>query len=252
MRAGVRDVVFLAVIVGATGIMGAGLVHSSGSPSAQPPKPLAVRSDPRTIVETVDGSFRARWVSRKSRSGRSGVRTGRDAPAGPGALRLGPVARRDPPLRGQAEGQARVAAWLDELLADRRCADYLAERFARAFVGTEDGPFLLYRRRRFIAWLSDAILENRPYDALVTRPDRRPGPLDRSSRRPISCPSRSIPDAGRPTPDRLAARVARAFLGARIDCAQCHDHPVSALETGRFSRPGGVLRRRPLQPARHS
>ena len=45
---------------------------------------------------------------------------------------------------------------------DRRCADYLAERFARAFVGTEDGPFLQFRRRRFMAWLSDAILENRP------------------------------------------------------------------------------------------
>ena len=34
MRAGVRDLVFLAVIVGSTGIMGAGLVHSSRSPSA--------------------------------------------------------------------------------------------------------------------------------------------------------------------------------------------------------------------------
>ena len=33
------------------------------------------------------------------------------------------------------------------------------------------------------------------------------------------------PELGKPTPERLAARVARAFLGVRIDCAQCHDHP---------------------------
>ena len=53
--------------------------------------------------------------------------------------------------------------WLDDLLRDRRSADYLAERFARALVGTEDGPFIQFRRRRFISWLSDAFLENRPY-----------------------------------------------------------------------------------------
>ena len=29
----------------------------------------------------------------------------------------------------------------------------------------------------------------------------------------------------KPDAERLAARVSRAFLGARIDCAQCHDHP---------------------------
>jgi len=28
-----------------------------------------------------------------------------------------------------------------------------------------------------------------------------------------------------PDPERLAGRVARAFLGVRLDCAQCHNHP---------------------------
>src|SRR4029077_4642586 len=42
------------------------------------------------------------------------------------------------------------------------------------------------------------------------------------------------PEAGRPTPDRLAARVARAFLGARIDCAQCHDHPFQPWKQADF------------------
>ena len=51
-----------------------------------------------------------------------------------------------------------IDAWLDDLLRDRRSSDYLAERLARAYVGTEDGPFLVFRRRRFVAWLSDAIL----------------------------------------------------------------------------------------------
>ncbi len=45
--------------------------------------------------------------------------------------------------------------WLSHLFEDRRTSDYLAERFARAYVGVENGPFLVYRRRRFVSWLSD-------------------------------------------------------------------------------------------------
>ena len=51
----------------------------------------------------------------------------------------------------------RLEHWTRRLLADKRFADYFAERLARAFVGAEDGPFLLFRRRRFIAWLSDSL-----------------------------------------------------------------------------------------------
>src|SRR6202035_2473383 len=28
-----------------------------------------------------------------------------------------------------------------------------------------------------------------------------------------------------PNPERLAGRISRAFLGFRLDCAQCHNHP---------------------------
>ena len=114
--------------------------------------------------------------------------------------------------------QGRVETWLDELLVDRRCADYLAERFARAYVGTEDGPFVLYRRRRFVTWLSDAFMENRPYNVLVSELIASQGLwTDHPATNFVSVTF--DPDAGRPTPDRLAARVARAFLGGRIDCA---------------------------------
>jgi hypothetical protein len=42
------------------------------------------------------------------------------------------------------------------------------------------------------------------------------------------------PELGRPTPERLAARVSRAFLGMRIDCAQCHDHPFQPWKQSDF------------------
>src|SRR4051794_20853521 len=61
----------------------------------------------------------------------------------------------------------RLADWLDRTLKDRRYTDYFAERLARAYVGTEGGPFIVFRRRLFVPWLSDELMANRPYDALI-------------------------------------------------------------------------------------
>ena len=58
-------------------------------------------------------------------------------------------------LEAQPEGQ-QLQWWISRLLADRRYSDYFAERFARAFVGVEDGPFIVYRRR-LVDWLSDGL-----------------------------------------------------------------------------------------------
>ena len=69
-------------------------------------------------------------------------------------------------LQSLPEGQ-RIEWWLSRLLEDRRYADYVAERLARSYVGTDNGPFIVYRRRRFVTWLSDQLLANKPYDQLV-------------------------------------------------------------------------------------
>ena len=127
----------------------------------------------------------------------------------------------------------RIDAWLDDLLRDRRCGDYLAERFARVFVGTEDGPFLKFRRRRFVAWLSDAILANRRYDANVRDLIADEGLwTDHPATNFLTVTTDEKTE--RPTPDRLSARVARAFLGVRLDCAQCHDHPFQPWKQEHF------------------
>ncbi|HAW30659.1 MAG TPA: hypothetical protein DCY03_21475, partial [Planctomycetaceae bacterium] len=51
----------------------------------------------------------------------------------------------------------------------RRFADYFSERFTRAFVGVAQGQFIIFRRDRFKAWLSEQIQENTPYDELVRK-----------------------------------------------------------------------------------
>ena len=223
MKVGLRDLFFVSVVGLGALAMGAGLTRSREQVPAQPPVKTAATADLGPIVQAVDDTFRARWAA------------GKLTPAEK-ADDLTLMRRLSLALSGTVPSleeirrfetrpkDGRVAEWLDTLLRDRRCTDYLAERFARVYVGTEDGPFLLYRRRRFIAWLSDVFLENRRYDSLVREMIADRGLwTDQPATNFVTVTF--DPDLGKPTPERLAARVARAFLGVRIDCAQCHDHP---------------------------
>lgn len=121
----------------------------------------------------------------------------------------------------------RLSAWLDHILHDRRFADYFGERLARAYVGTEDGPFVLFRRRRFVAWIAEQIAANRPYDQMVRELIADDGIwTDKPATNFVSVTAQQD-NANQPDPVRLAGRVTRAFLGLRIDCAQCHNHPFA-------------------------
>ncbi len=135
----------------------------------------------------------------------------------------------------------RIAWWVSSLLADRRSSDLLAERFARALVGTEDGPFLVYRRRRFVSWLSDQIHENRRYDELVRELIASEGLwTDHPATNFVTVTVQPDQERG-PDANRLAGRTARALLGMRLDCAECHDHPFAEWEQRDFQSLAGFF-----------
>ncbi|MCX4244519.1 DUF1549 domain-containing protein [Paraliomyxa miuraensis] len=117
-----------------------------------------------------------------------------------------------------------LAWWVDHVLADRRHADYLAERLARSLVGVEQGSLIVYRRRRFVAWLSDQLAHNRPWDRIATQMIADQG-LWTQNPQTNFVTAAIKPGASVPQEEVLAGRVSRAFLGVRLDCAQCHDHP---------------------------
>ncbi|HUY92144.1 MAG TPA: DUF1549 domain-containing protein [Pirellulales bacterium] len=130
--------------------------------------------------------------------------------------------------------ERRLNDWLGALLTDRRHHDYLAERLARAYVGVEDGPFVLFRRRRFVAWLADQLAENRPYNELVEELITESGLwTDRPATNFITVTIEPDKKKG-PDASALAARVSRAFLGIRLDCAECHDHPFESWKQADF------------------
>ncbi|MEM7455553.1 MAG: DUF1553 domain-containing protein [Planctomycetota bacterium] len=121
--------------------------------------------------------------------------------------------------------------FVSRLLEDRRTSYHLAERFARAYVGVDEGPFLVYRRERFVEWLNDQIFHNRPYDDLAREILTGDGLwTDDPS---VNFYTAVIDEeTGKPDPIRLAGRTSRAFLGMRIDCLQCHDDFLGTMELG--------------------
>jgi hypothetical protein len=223
-----RNLLFLGLVAGGAVFLGAGLLPSSAPAPITAYDTSRYRStDFREIVECVDASF--------PREGAAEA-----APDLTVARRLAlALAGTIPSLEEirqleQLPADQLLPWWIDHLLEDRRHADYFAERLARAFVGSEDGPFLLYRRRRFVTWLSDQLAQNRPYDTLVRELIASEGLwTDRPATNFVNVtvhPDRK----NQPDPERLAARVTRAFLGVRIDCAQCHDHPFADWKQADF------------------
>jgi len=119
-----------------------------------------------------------------------------------------------------------LAWWLDQTLADPRYGDYMAERMARAYVGTDVGPFIIYRRRQFVNWLSNELLANRPYSEVVRSLIASEGIWTTNPEAnfiTVAMERNEVTKRQDPNQVKLATRVSRAFLGVRIDCMQCHD-----------------------------
>jgi hypothetical protein len=132
----------------------------------------------------------------------------------------------------QVPTQRRMEWWVSYLLADPRFGEYVAERLARAYVGTEDGPFIVYRRRRFVTWLADQLRQNVRYDRIVRQLIESDGIWTDTPAVNFISVSYDQDGAKVTDPVKLAARTARGFLGHRIDCLQCHDDNLDVINFG--------------------
>jgi hypothetical protein len=218
-----RNLLFAAVC-----IVGAGCVISNllKSDTMTPPNHQASRYEKpafRMAVDWVDEEFAADWE-------KAGLKP---APRADDLtlirrLSLGltgtiPSLQEIRAVEAQPEGE-RIQWWLSHLFEDRRTSDYLAERFARTYVGVENGPFLIYRRRRFVSWLADEIHNNQNYDKIVRSLITAEGLWTNNPEvNFVTVTVNQNEDEKGPDEVKLAARVTRAFLGVRIDCVQCHD-----------------------------
>lgn len=217
-----RNLLFVAVVVAGVATLRASLFPQNTQARKIDFSPgVAAEDEFRAVVRKVDESFRAEWAGH-------GLAPTDRAPDLAVARRLSlaltgsiPSLEEIRQFEGQPEG-TRLDGWTNHLLRDRRFADYFADRLGRAYVGTEDGALLLYRKRRFKAWLSDQLHNNVAYGETVRQMIAARG-LNTDAPA-VNFIAAAYDDAKeKPDAEKLAIRVSRAFLGLRIDCAQCHD-----------------------------
>jgi hypothetical protein len=128
-------------------------------------------------------------------------------------------------------GENRLHRWTAAMLDDNRFADYFSERLARSYVGTDGGQFIVYRRDRFVQWLADELKQNHSYDEIVRQIITQRGLW---TGQPATNFVTATVFEGDIDENKLAGRCVRAFLGQRIDCAQCHDHPFAEWKQSQF------------------
>jgi hypothetical protein len=229
-----RNLLFVGLLSGGVVALGANLMPP------REPKPVtrydaaAYQADDfKAVVAQVDASFLKEWAEAK-------VTPVGSAPDLAVARRLALALVGTVPSLEEIRQleylppEERLAWWIDHLLQDRRFADYFAERTARAAVGTEGGPFIFFRRRRLVAWLGDGIHKGRPYDEIVRDLIATRGLwTDKPATNFVSVTAQEDKQ-NQPNPVRLAGRVTRAFLGLRLDCAECHNHPYAPWKQSDF------------------
>jgi hypothetical protein len=135
--------------------------------------------------------------------------------------------------------EERIEVWTNYLLADTRWSHYFADRFSRAFVGTNQGPFLLFRRRKFQLWLADEFYRGVPYDQIVRKMLTATGLWTEHPEVNFMTSTIENDNGGRVDPILLAGRTSRAFLGMRLDCLQCHDDLLGNIDLGSKDEPRG-------------
>jgi hypothetical protein len=132
------------------------------------------------------------------------------------------------------------AKLIDDLLESPRYATHFAAVW-RALLLPEASANIEARvfQPGFEAWLRLKLRADTPYDQIVRELITAPIARDPQS------PEAVLRDPGSPNPlayyavkeakpENLAASAARVFLGVRLECAQCHDHPFGRWERKQF------------------
>ncbi len=123
------------------------------------------------------------------------------------------------------QSEAKRTHWIERALQMPAYADLWALKWADVLLVDKEklgdrGAFEFHR------WLRDQFQRNVPYDQWVQAVVTATGNSGRSG--PVNL--YRVAD----TPDALARTISQAFLGVRLECAQCHHHPFDTWSQSDF------------------
>jgi hypothetical protein len=210
-----------------------GLCGSAAGADASPAAAAA-----RDLTATIDDLIAARWQATGTRPA---------APAGDAEF----LRRVSLDLTGRIPAASEVRDFLDDRAPDKRVrlverllqspgySAHMAALWKELLVPEAASSTLLqYLVTDFDPWLRRMFAENVGYDVMVRRivtaevkatPNPRGIPIGQGPPTPLAFYA-----AKEGKPENLAAATARVFLGVRLECAQCHDHPFARWKRDEF------------------
>ena len=116
---------------------------------------------------------------------------------------------------------------IETLLASPEYVDYWTFRFADLFrVAVFPVGINPKWTQAYWQWIRDSVAANKPYNQIA---------LERIAAQGYSAPSRHyLPYLVVPPPQDGMGEQVRVFMGRRLDCAQCHDHPYEQWSQDQF------------------
>jgi hypothetical protein len=120
---------------------------------------------------------------------------------------------------------------IDELLADPDYAEHFAGMWFHQMVKRDSDNRLLISDS-LADWLADRFNKNIGWNKIVSDILTAEGPRDKN---PATVFWFAHVGADRePEPNRITATASRLFLGIRLECCECHNHPFSTLKQTDF------------------
>jgi hypothetical protein len=144
---------------------------------------------------------------------------------------------------GQVPSAERVAAFLkdtdptkrakliDELLADPEYGEHFAGIWYHQMVKRDSDNRLLISES-FAGWMAERFNKNAGWNQIVSDILTAEGPRDKNPAT-VFWFAHVGPDR-EPEPNRITATASRMFLGIRLECCECHNHPFTTLKQTDF------------------
>lgn len=111
---------------------------------------------------------------------------------------------------------------IDELIASDGFVEHWTDYWSAKLLGRKLKGQYREGKEAFETWLSKSIESNKPYNQLVTELLAAEGRNDENGAANYMLIQLALGDR---SPEFIAGNVTRTFLGVRVQCAQCHNHP---------------------------
>jgi Protein of unknown function (DUF1549)/Protein of unknown function (DUF1553) len=210
----------------------AGWSLAADSPRSTPAKSGTAGREPAAVATDIDRIIDAKLAEAK-------------LPASPLADDAEFIRRLSLDIRGRIPYADRVAAFLadtdpnkrskliDEFLADSEYGEHFGIMWYHRIVKPDDeNRFVISHKLQ--DWLADSFNKNRGWNAIVSDILTASGERDSNPQTVFWLANVGDAKKGQPEPNKVTAAASRLFLGMKLECCECHNHPFTRLKQEDF------------------